>query len=864
MGKSLKLKQALHAVVLANRLQSAIMDDIQVRERPALTRLGSVGHALTGLVAMSGFVMAVVLGSMALSQSGAGEPVIIATLAVLAAVGVFFLFGLLSGYLRFNERARELELVKSVADSLDGGIQVVTPLGLIVYCNAAAHAICGTAAATVSFNEALSADPQAAEALFRLTRAAECGETRQEEFCVRSDGPGMRKTRWLRASVRPFAPSCLEGGTIWQVSDITQARAREIEVASALEAALRYYDSMPVGVFCVAPDGRIVHFNATLAALLGFKSGRVRAQSLQLTDIVAGDVAALILSARRPAMVEAPLDVELLGKDGRAFPVRLMARHSAGDSDIRLTVVVFDRTSEPFEDLDADPAEARLTRLFQSAPFGIATADTSGRILSSNAAFARMFHLEGHQAITSIFGLVTSEADGEARCELEKGFERTRAGLSATGPIEVSIGAEHQFTRRIYMSPLTGSAGGREAAILYVIDATEQKALEVKFAQSQKMEAVGQLAGGIAHDFNNVLTAIIGFSDLLLQTHRPTDPAFKDIMNIKSSANRAAGLVRQLLAFSRRQTLQAEVLQLGEVITDLHALINRAMGEKIELKILSGRDLWYVKADRTQFEQVLINLAVNARDAMSEGGRLTIRTRNVSERDSLRLTALGVAAGEYVAIEVKDTGTGMSAEVMAKIFEPFFSTKEVGKGTGLGLSTVYGIVKQTGGYIFPESEIGKGTTFRVYLPRYVPDSEDEVATTRGAKKKEMARDLTGTGRVLLVEDEDAVRSFAVRALSRQGYEVLEAASGAEALKVMAKAQGKVDLVVSDVIMPEMDGPTMLKELRKTKPDLKIIFVSGYPDDAFTKSLNPDEQFAFLPKPFTLPQLAAKVKEQFGR
>jgi two-component system, cell cycle sensor histidine kinase and response regulator CckA len=288
------------------------------------------------------------------------------------------------------------------------------------------------------------------------------------------------------------------------------------------------------------------------------------------------------------------------------------------------------------------------------------------------------------------------------------------------------------------------------------------------------------------------------------------------------------------------------------------------MGEKIELKILSGRDLWYVKADRTQFEQVLINLAVNARDAMSEGGRLTIRSRNISERDSLRLAALGVAAGEYVAVEVEDTGTGMSAEVMAKIFEPFFSTKEVGKGTGLGLSTVYGIVKQTGGYIFPESEISKGTTFRVYLPRYVPDSEDEVASTRGTKKKEMARDLTGTGRVLLVEDEDAVRSFAVRALSRQGYEVLEAASGAEALKVMAKAQGKVDLVVSDVIMPEMDGPTMLKELRKTKPDLKIIFVSGYPDDAFRKSLNPDEQFAFLPKPFTLPQLAAKVKEQFGR
>jgi two-component system cell cycle sensor histidine kinase/response regulator CckA len=396
--------------------------------------------------------------------------------------------------------------------------------------------------------------------------------------------------------------------------------------------------------------------------------------------------------------------------------------------------------------------------------------------------------------------------------------------------------------------------------VLYAIDATEQKALELKFAQSHKMEAVGKLAGGVAHDFNNVLTAIIGFSDLLLQTHRQTDPSYRDIMNIKSSANRAAGLVRQLLAFSRRQTLQAEVLELGEVLTDLSALLNRAMGERIELKILSGRDLWYVKADKTQFEQVIINLAVNARDAMPDGGCLTIRTRNLSERESLKHAASGVAAGEYVLIEVEDAGVGMTPEVMAKIFEPFFSTKEVGKGTGLGLSTAYGIVKQTGGYIFADSEVGKGTTFRVYLPRHIVENEDEIAQPR-EKAKEGPRDLTGSGRVLLVEDEDVVRQVAARALSRQGYEVLEAGTGVEALEVMAREKGRVDIVVSDVIMPEMDGPTLLKELRKTNPGLKFIFISGYPDDAFKKSLDENEAYTFLPKPFTLPQLAAKVKEQ---
>ncbi|MGQ0673708.1 MAG: response regulator, partial [Hyphomicrobium sp.] len=238
--------------------------------------------------------------------------------------------------------------------------------------------------------------------------------------------------------------------------------------------------------------------------------------------------------------------------------------------------------------------------------------------------------------------------------------------------------------------------------------------------------------------------------------------------------------------------------------------------------------------------------------------------RNITERDSQKLGQASVATGEYVAIEVEDTGVGMTREVLANIFEPFFTTKGVGKGTGLGLATVYGIVKQSGGYIFPDSEPGRGTIFRVYLPRHVPDSEDEIVGQKAAKKTEAAIDLTGSGRVLLVEDEDAVRSFAVRALKRQGYEVLEATTGVEALEVMRRIDGKVDIVVSDVVMPEMDGPTLLKKLRQTNPDLKIIFVSGYPNEAFEESLGSGQQFAFLAKPFSLPQLAAKVKEELAR
>lgn len=306
---------------------------------------------------------------------------------------------------------------------------------------------------------------------------------------------------------------------------------------------------------------------------------------------------------------------------------------------------------------------------------------------------------------------------------------------------------------------------------------------------------------------------------------------------------------------------------MGEVLSDMSNLLRRTVGEKIELTTPPSRDLWYVKADKTQIDQVLINLTVNAKDAMPDGGAITIRTRNITERDSHRESQRpgqdSMLEGEYVLVEVTDTGVGMSPEVRAKIFEPFFTTKGVGKGTGLGLATVYGIVKQSGGYIFVDSEEGTGTTFRVYLPRYVPDNDDQLLPQK-AVKKEAPKDLTGHGRVLLVEDEDFVRSFAVRALTRLGYEVLEASTGVEALEVLAANDGKIDIVVSDVVMPEMDGPTLLKELRQQNPSLKIIFVSGYPNEAFETALDRNEQFAFLPKPFSMPQLAAKVKDELGR
>src|SRR6185437_8659155 len=400
------------------------------------------------------------------------------------------------------------------------------------------------------------------------------------------------------------------------------------------------------------------------------------------------------------------------------------------------------------------------------------------------------------------------------------------------------------------------SHGSPERVNVYALDMTDQRKLEAQFAQGQKMQAVGQLAGGVAHDFNNVLTAIIGFSDLLLLSHKPGDPSFKDIMSIKQSANRAAGLTRQLLAFSRRQTLRPQILDITGSIDDLTVLLKRLIGEQITLNVAHGNEVWPVRADLVQLEQVVVNLVVNARDAMPNGGAISIRTRNMASAESAGLAYTGMPAADYVLVEVEDTGTGMTPEIMEKIFEPFFSTKELGKGTGLGLSTVYGIIKQTGGFIYPESVVGKGTTFRIFLPRYVP-AEGELAQKQAAAP---VKDLTGNERILLVEDEESVRAFSARALKTTGYEVFEAGSGEEALEVLDEIGDKVDLVISDVVMPEMDGPTLLGHLRKRIPDVRVIFVSGYAEESVRKDIADDRSVEFLAKPYSLDQINSKVKE----
>ena len=397
----------------------------------------------------------------------------------------------------------------------------------------------------------------------------------------------------------------------------------------------------------------------------------------------------------------------------------------------------------------------------------------------------------------------------------------------------------------------------RRSLVVVLSDKTELKILEAQFVQSQKMQAVGQLAGGVAHDFNNLLTAINGHCDLLLLRHQAGDEDFGDLIQIRQNANRAAALVRQLLAFSRKQTLRPKVLKLARTLAQLSELLNRLLGEKVNLNIDICDDLNLVRVDERQLEQVIMNLVVNARDAMLDGGEVLISATNKILNKPLERDRATVPAGEYVCISVKDTGVGIAPDNVAKIFEPFYTTKRVGEGTGLGLSTAYGIIKQTGGFVFVDSIRDKGTEFVIYLPCFNGDYAID-APAQEVVQPESRNEVAGSGKILLVEDEGPVRSFAKRALELRGYQVDEAESAEAALAIIAENGAKYDLYISDIIMPGKDGPTWVREALESYPETKVIFMSGYAEDAFEDGRPDIKNAGFMQKPFSLSDLSENV------
>lgn len=849
-----------------------------------------VNRGARGGTAVRIILLAVVLLGVAVAfvvfQRALDNEVVLGLLGILAMVGIFFIVSSLIGLVEVMPQSRSDELARSFLANHPDGIVVTDAKGRVVYANAAYGRMTGAASgrAVQSLETLLSKTRESTEALYRLTTALREGREGHEEFRLlqplgRSNGNNS-DAHWYRLKARILGTGGKNALDIWEITDITSERDDQERFFRELQNAIDYLDHAPVGFFSAGKKGEVFYINATLAEWLGVDLTKFTPRSMTMSDLVAGEGMALIQSVQpAPGLKRTEtLDLDMRRTNGQSVPARLVhsvsAARDGAPGESRTVVLMRSKSAEG----DQSASAMRFTRFFNNTPMAIASVDGDGKILRINAPFLRLFSgAVSRDDVDAGVQLDRIAHDG-SREQLMDALAAAKDRQGDIPPIESRHPADENRYVRFYVNAVIDESdeAPEEAAIVYAVETTEQKALETQMAQTQKLNAVGTLAGGIAHDFNNVLTAILLSSDHLLLQARPSDASFADLMEIKRNANRAAVLVRQLLAFSRKQTMRPAVLNLTDVVGDLRMLVDRLIsGTNVKLEVDYGRDLWPVRTDLSQFEQVLINLCVNARDAMPGGGTILIKTRNVTSQEAAGFPQAELPADDFVMVEVSDNGTGIPPEIMDKIFEPFFTTKEVGKGTGLGLSMVYGIVKQSGGYLYPESEVGRGTSFRIFLPRHIPDvvpqapaGTPEAAAASVAKIETAAAastaeplDLTGNSAVvLLVEDEEAVRRGGKRMLETRGYTVHEAGSGTEALDIMDELEGKVDIVVSDVVMPEMDGPTLLTELRKSYPDLKFIFVSGYAEDAFARNLPADAKFGFLPKPFSLKQLAVAVRE----
>ncbi len=664
---------------------------------------------------------------------------------------------------------------------------------------------------------------------------------------------------WRRISIAPLGKPA--GFTLWLVRDVTTRREMEESQRKEFRQVFDFVDNLPVGFFSSDQNGRFRFVNQTFGDWLGVSPEMVRATGMGLADFVLeiADGAGGVMT--------------LKGADGKPFKVhvRQTELYDAQGHFVHNRCLVLRDGIEQGEVVPARPVatsrraalghDPRVRWLFNEAPIGIAILDMEQNITDCNRAFLKMLGRH-QQAIVGrpLFDQIKAENHEDATRQLGKVAMGSMQAVRFD--VQMPTARGRVLTVSVFAGHTEDETGQINGLVLHFIDATEQRDLELQFSQAQKMQAVGQLAGGVAHDFNNVLTALTGFCEILLERHPKGDPDHQELQQIYQSGNRATDLVRQLLAFSRKQTLRPKIVDISEVISDLSAMLNRSLGETVNLRISNGRNLNQIRVDTGQLEQVVVNLAVNAGHAMSNEGEVMIRTSNATVKDPVEQAHDTMPPGKYVLIEVSDTGCGIPPENLAKIFEPFFTTKDVDKGTGLGLSTVYGIVRQTDGYIFVDSVVGKGTTFSIYFPAV---DDEKVPVKEDKKQPDLFdhADLTGTATILLVEDEDPVRLFGARALSAKGYKVIEASSGDMAWEIVQKKGEKIDLIITDVVMPGMKGPDMVELVRGQIPDIKVIFMSGYAEDVIPEGIENDPTLHFLPKPFKLKDLAFKVKDVLG-
>ena len=603
-------------------------------------RGGSIVMVL--LVAAGIVAVAVVLMTIGRAQA---QPYILGLLALLAMVGLFNLFAFAAGIVRFTDRTADDPVIGRIADHSQDGLAVTDSKGHIVYSNAAYLALTGAATAqdVRPVERVFIGNPDVSEAVFRLLKAAREGRRQQEE--VRVAGSEGAHGRWLRMRVRPLGQGKREAKyAVWSIADITRDRERQEDVFKELQHAIEYLDHAPCGFFSVNPAGDVIYVNATLANWLDHDLAEIGSGGLKLADIVSGDGAALLTSiVAVPGEVKTEVfDIDLRMRGGKTMPVRLyhkLAFGADGAPGASRTLVISRARDE-----HSDPeraAEVRFMRFFDHTPMAIATVDRGGAVVRANARFAKLAQSLSPDGAAN--KSIVRAVNARDRNLLIAAINRAAEGQGDIEPVEAMLDGAKERWGQFFVTAVEEDERDTEAAIVYLLETTERRTLENQINQSQKMDMVGQLAGGIAHDFNNVLSAIMMANDFLLNAHKPTDPSFQDIMQIKQNATRAATLVRQLLAFSRRQTLRPQVLGLGDALSDLTMLLRRLIGEKVKLDLMHGRDLWPVKVDVSQFEQVIVNLAVNARDAMPDGGKLTVRTANVTADESAQLSYKGHA-----------------------------------------------------------------------------------------------------------------------------------------------------------------------------------------------------------------------------
>ncbi len=713
-----------------------------------------------------------------------------------------------------------------------------------------------------SIDRLFGASPGMAAPIYRLSKAVKAGQSKTEMLPAILFGDSHQPMQF-EASVAPLGPH----RALWRLRR-TEASGG---ISSSVDPRALYVEDAPVGFFSARRDGRVVYVNQALRQMLGLPD---EPAGLRLEDILRPEGLKLMKRDVRGQSSQRA-EVVLRARDGVEQTATLMTTWSGKGADALTRSVVYVAsateqaarrgTASPAQQGAAGPAHAARSddTLFADAPFGVVRLDgesVEGAVMmDANRALVEMTGGRAQPGTRFADLFVADQGATQLAEQLGKALD------SAKG---FKLAGEGQKSVDVY---ITLDRQGRPN-VAYLIDMTEKNQLELRAMQGEKMQAIGQLAGGIAHDFNNLLQGIILNVNKLQVRHPPGDPTFFELKSIDEFASRGAELVRTLLAFARKQVFRQQVLDVADALSNYYILLRDIIDQRIKLDIVHGRDLPRVKVDKNQLETAITNLCTNARDAMIEkngGGNLTIRTSKADAAAARKDGFAHVVDGEYVLIEVIDDGAGMPTEVMEKIFQPFYTTKSEGKGTGLGLATVYGIVKQSGGYIYPVSKVGRGTTFKIFIPAYVGvEEEPQDAMFEAAAPVEATpakgQDLAGRGRILLVEDEEGVRGIAAQLLGSCGYQVMEAGDGEKALEIIKEHSGNIDLLISDVVMPGMDGPALLKEARPWLGKTRVMFISGYAERDLTRTLEEERSISFLPKPFTLRQLAERVKSELAQ